>query len=200
LICEVSTYQLHEAEHFQKNGHSCHETPPPLTKPESVHNAAYPAPVQGSSHPTAYFWEVNARCHAMKRYCSKHNYPQPLSGLDPDVTASIPRNTRSRRPGEPQRYGLLDSDKRESTGLLGIEPLMSSPRPVAIMPEPHTVRVHLNVMLTSMPMSSKWSLTYSYIPTKTVWRATCLDHLILFDLITLIFPFKSTGAKSFLRN
>ena len=54
----------------------------------------------------------------------------------------------------------------------------------------HLLKIHLIIILPSMPGSSKWFFSSSF-PTKTLYtpllsliRATCPTHLILLDLIT----------------
>ena len=65
------------------------------------------------------------------------------------------------------------------------EPAWSSPYPHIQIPE-----YHLNIILPSTPVSSKWSLSLRFLHQNPVYastvpiRATCLAHLILLDFIT----------------
>ena len=56
----------------------------------------------------------------------------------------------------------------------------------------HFLNIYFNIILPSIPESSKWALSLSF-PTKTVYApflnlvcATCSNHLILLGLITRI--------------
>ena len=65
------------------------------------------------------------------------------------------------------------------------EPDQSSPTSTS-----HFLKIHLNIILPSMPESSKWSLSLKFPHLNPVYasplplRATCPAHLILLDLIT----------------
>jgi hypothetical protein len=66
------------------------------------------------------------------------------------------------------------------------EPDQSSP-----LPPSYFLQIHLNIILLSVPVSSKWSLSLRFPHQKPVWtssliRATYRAHLILLYLITRI--------------
>jgi hypothetical protein len=70
------------------------------------------------------------------------------------------------------------------------EPAESTPHP----PPPNLPKVHFDPILPSAPWSFKWSFSTGLAP-KTLYtffpsplRATCLTHLILLDLISLMIP------------
>ena len=63
------------------------------------------------------------------------------------------------------------------------------PEPDRSSPYTHFLKMHLNIILTSIPGPSKWSLSLRFPSPKpcihlSPKRATCLAHLILLDLIT----------------
>ena len=62
------------------------------------------------------------------------------------------------------------------------------PEPAESSPCPHFLKIHLNIILPSLPGSSKWSLPLGF-PTKSCVllspiSVTCSAHVILLDLIT----------------
>jgi hypothetical protein len=68
------------------------------------------------------------------------------------------------------------------------------PKPVHFSPFPptsHFLKIHLNYILPFTPGSPQWSLTLRFPHPNPVYtspppiRATCADHLILLDFITL---------------
>ena len=68
-------------------------------------------------------------------------------------------------------------------------PILSQINPVHVSPF-HILKIHFNIILSSMPMSSKWSLSFKYPPSEPCVhlsapvRATCLAPSLLPDLVT----------------
>ena len=59
-------------------------------------------------------------------------------------------------------------------------PNLSQPDPVHT-PTSHFLKIHLNIILSSMPRSSEWSLSFRF---PSPIRSTCPANLILLDFIT----------------
>jgi hypothetical protein len=81
-------------------------------------------------------------------------------------------------------------------------PILSQLDPARV-PTSHFLEVHLNIILPSMPGSSKWYLSLRFPPSKpcirlsSPLRATCPTHLILLDFITrTIFAVKYRSLSS----
>ena len=107
-----------------------------------------------------------------------------------------PGNTRYplyRRLGGPQGRSGLVRKKSPPPGFYPrtVQPVANRCTDWAI-PAPHFLKIHLNIILPSMPGSSKWSLSLRFSHQKPVYcsnlpiRATCSTHIIPFDLITRI--------------
>ena len=63
------------------------------------------------------------------------------------------------------------------------------PEPARSSPQPHILKIHLNITLPSTPGSPKWSLSFRFPPPKphillSPIRVTCPAHLILLGFIT----------------
>jgi len=79
---------------------------------------------------------------------------------------------------------------------------LSWTRPIQSMPQSHCLKTYLNIILPSMPGSSKWSPPLRFPHRKPVHtspiptRATCPTHLSLLDLITRIISLVNTQNVS----
>ena len=70
------------------------------------------------------------------------------------------------------------------------QPSISWARSIQSMPPSHFLKIHINITLTTMSGSSKWSLSLRCTHQNPVYasplpkRSTCPTHLILFDFIS----------------
>ena len=92
-----------------------------------------------------------------------------------------------------------------------MEPKRPQPAPILSQSNPvhssssHFLKIHFHIILPSMPMSSKWSLSLRFPHQNTLLlypiRTTCSAHLILSDLITrIIFGEQYRSLSSSLRS
>ena len=64
-------------------------------------------------------------------------------------------------------------------------------------PTSHFLKIYPNIILLSLPGSSKWSLSFRFPhPNSSPMRATCPAHLIFLDLITQNGQYRSFSSSS----